>query len=82
VGIEIVSSGYWLILVQPSNVSQAMVYFFPGTKWCGYGNTATNYYHLGEFFNEDKCCRSHDHCDSIESGETKYGLTNTEKYAM
>nr|AAS98377.1 phaiodactylipin [Anuroctonus phaiodactylus] len=46
-----------------------------GTKWCGNNNIAANYSDLG-FLEADKCCRDHDHCDHIASGETKYGLEN------
>nr|Q6T178.1 RecName: Full=Phospholipase A2; Short=MtsPLA2; Contains: RecName: Full=Large subunit; Contains: RecName: Full=Small subunit; Flags: Precursor [Mesobuthus tamulus]AAR16429.1 phospholipase A2 precursor [Mesobuthus tamulus] len=53
-----------------------------GTKWCGSGNEAINYTDLGYFSNLDSCCRTHDHCDSIPAGETKYGLTNEGKYTM
>lgn len=49
---------------------------FPGTKWCGPGNTADGYDDLGSDPEVDKCCRAHDHCDNIASGEEKYGLKN------
>nr|API81341.1 venom toxin [Hemiscorpius lepturus] len=53
-----------------------------GTKWCGAGNKAANESDLGWFSKLDSCCRTHDHCDNIGSGETKYGLTNTGTYTM
>lgn len=31
----------------------------PGTKWCGPGNTAEDYDHLGAYSAEDMCCRAH-----------------------
>lgn len=51
---------------------------FPGTKWCGPGNTAEGYDDLGSEPEVDKCCRQHDHCDNIASGEEKYGLKNND----
>ncbi|KAG4078514.1 hypothetical protein HA402_009226 [Bradysia odoriphaga] len=49
-----------------------------GTKWCGPGNTASGYDDLGDLFLTDSCCRAHDHCDSLASGETKNNLTNND----
>lgn len=43
---------------------------------CGPGNTANDYDDLGNDEEVDKCCRDHDHCDNIASGEEKYGLKN------
>lgn len=51
---------------------------FPGTKWCGPGNTADGYDDLGSDPEVDKCCRQHDHCDNIASGEEKHGLKNND----
>jgi hypothetical protein len=51
-----------------------------GTKWCGPGATARNYNDLGEHLAEDLCCRAHDHCDHIKSGEAKFGLVNVNPY--
>lgn len=53
---------------------------FPGTKWCGPGNTADDYDDLGNDEPVDKCCRAHDHCDNIASGEEKYGLKNNDYF--
>lgn len=53
-----------------------------GTKWCGPGNTASNYNDLGEFSDVDGCCRDHDHCDNIPAGETKYNLTNNDHFTV
>ncbi|XP_076346189.1 phospholipase A2-like [Tachypleus tridentatus] len=50
---------------------------WPGTKWCGPGNTSEDFNDLGEKRETDICCRDHDTCDDfMKSGETKYGLTN------
>lgn len=40
------------------------------------GNTADDYNDLGSDPEVDKCCREHDHCDNIASGEEKNGLKN------
>ncbi|CAO1301661.1 unnamed protein product [Diamesa hyperborea] len=53
---------------------------FPGTKWCGPGNTAAGYEDLGSDEKVDKCCRDHDHCDNIASGEEKFGLKNDDYF--
>uniref|UniRef100_A0A1V1WBM1 Putative phospholipase n=1 Tax=Superstitionia donensis TaxID=311983 RepID=A0A1V1WBM1_9SCOR len=53
----------------------------PGTKWCGPGNKAANYSDLGSL-EADKCCRTHDHCDNIPKGKSKYGLTNDGEYTL
>ncbi|CAB3376689.1 Hypothetical predicted protein [Cloeon dipterum] len=50
----------------------------PGTKWCGRGNTARRFSHLGGFSGADKCCRVHDTACPfyIDAFEEKYGLLN------
>ncbi|CRL07447.1 CLUMA_CG020416, isoform A, partial [Clunio marinus] len=53
---------------------------FPGTKWCGPGNTADGYDDLGKDKEVDACCRQHDHCDNIASGEEKHGLKNDDYF--
>ena len=53
---------------------------FPGTKWCGPGNTADDYDDLGSDPEVDKCCRQHDHCDNIPAGEEKNGLKNNDYF--
>lgn len=49
---------------------------FPGTNWCGVGDAASDFEDVGRFTETDKCCRAHDHCDSIGAFGTKHGLTN------
>ncbi|XP_034946609.1 phospholipase A2-like [Chelonus insularis] len=50
---------------------------FPGTRWCGSGNDASDYDDLGMFYKSDQCCRSHDSCAlSIEAGKTLGRLIN------
>ncbi|KAF4519013.1 hypothetical protein B566_EDAN009776 [Ephemera danica] len=50
---------------------------YPGTKWCGAGNIATNKNDLGQLVREDSCCRDHDTCaDVIRPESSKYGLRN------
>ncbi|KAA0203201.1 hypothetical protein HAZT_HAZT010922, partial [Hyalella azteca] len=58
--------------------SLAAVFMIPNTQWCGVGNTAQNFAHLGGHMGADHCCREHDHvCPyTITSFQTKYGLTN------
>uniref|UniRef100_K4I293 phospholipase A2 n=1 Tax=Abronia graminea TaxID=278977 RepID=K4I293_ABRGR len=49
----------------------------PGTLWCGAGNIASNFSHLGTFKGPDMCCRDHDHCDIQISGlKYNYGVFN------
>uniref|UniRef100_A0A1V1WBH5 Putative phospholipase n=1 Tax=Superstitionia donensis TaxID=311983 RepID=A0A1V1WBH5_9SCOR len=51
------------------------------TKWCGPGNDAANETDFG-LLEADKCCYAHDHCDSISSSESKYGLKNDEHITL
>lgn len=57
------------------------VAIYPGTKWCGAGDIATNDDDLGHEKEADACCRTHDKCpDAIPAGESKYNLTNSASY--
>ncbi|KAH0534258.1 phospholipase A(2)-like [Cotesia glomerata] len=50
---------------------------FPGTRWCGDGNKASNYGELGLFKHTDACCRQHDNCPlGIGSGKSLGPLLN------
>uniref|UniRef100_H3A0T4 phospholipase A2 n=2 Tax=Latimeria chalumnae TaxID=7897 RepID=H3A0T4_LATCH len=50
---------------------------YPGTLWCGVGNNADDYEHLGKFKDTDSCCREHDHCPHVIHPFTyKYGYRN------
>ncbi|XP_050075211.1 phospholipase A2 hemilipin isoform X1 [Anopheles maculipalpis] len=52
-------------------------FIYPGTKWCGPGNIATNYSDVGRYAAEDQCCREHDLCPNILlPGECRRGLCN------
>ncbi|KAI1890175.1 hypothetical protein AGOR_G00170980 [Albula goreensis] len=70
--------------VDPGSVETGQVlhrtkrgFTYPGTLWCGAGNIADSYDHLGEFAETDKCCRVHDHCPYvIHPFSTKFGYTN------
>jgi len=56
----------------------------PGTNWCGKGWRADGFYKFGAYAGADRCCRQHDlGChESIEPGQTKYGLTNVRFHAV
>ncbi|XP_067911585.1 group 3 secretory phospholipase A2 [Heterodontus francisci] len=50
---------------------------FPGTIWCGMGDSAENFADLGIFDRTDLCCREHDHCEhKISAFEYNYGMRN------
>ncbi|XP_052802821.1 uncharacterized protein LOC128233010 isoform X1 [Mya arenaria] len=50
---------------------------YPGTKWCGFQNVASNMQDLGVHNQTDACCRTHDHCPFyIDRFETKYHYYN------
>ncbi|XP_058790375.1 uncharacterized protein LOC131663773 isoform X2 [Phymastichus coffea] len=50
---------------------------YPGTKWCGPGNTAKSYDDLGIHAAEDSCCREHDHCPvTINPQQCIHGICN------
>ncbi|XP_057658656.1 uncharacterized protein LOC130895415 [Diorhabda carinulata] len=44
------------------DVMYGIGFTYPKTLWCGPGNTANNYWELGENPQVDACCRMHDHC--------------------
>ncbi|XP_071947238.1 uncharacterized protein [Antedon mediterranea] len=55
----------------------AYLFIVPGTKWCGISNKADHYEDLGEYPDEDVCCRDHDYCKiSIHSFDYGYGYYN------
>ncbi|KFB43492.1 AGAP004731-PA-like protein [Anopheles sinensis] len=52
-------------------------FIYPGTKWCGPGNIASNFSDVGRYEAEDQCCREHDLCPNILlPGECRRGLCN------
>ncbi|OQR78348.1 hypothetical protein BIW11_06466 [Tropilaelaps mercedesae] len=54
---------------------------YPGTKWCGPGHIAKNYFDLGSSVKLDKCCRAHDYCPiKIKALSWGYGETNWSLY--
>ncbi|PSN46511.1 hypothetical protein C0J52_09037 [Blattella germanica] len=56
-------------------------FIYPGTKWCGPGNVALDYNDLGEYREEDRCCREHDHCpDQLAPGQCLYGICNNSPF--
>ncbi|ERL84771.1 hypothetical protein D910_02196 [Dendroctonus ponderosae] len=53
----------------------------PGTKWCGTGDIAQNYYDLGSEPTVDVCCRTHDLCPvKVRARSQKYNLSNNSIY--
>ncbi|CAH1179902.1 unnamed protein product [Phaedon cochleariae] len=53
----------------------------PGTRWCGTGDIARNYFDLGAEPKVDSCCRLHDLCPvKIRAYSEKYNLTNNSLY--
>ncbi|XP_023026280.1 phospholipase A2B [Leptinotarsa decemlineata] len=53
----------------------------PGTKWCGAGDIAKNYFDLGAEPAVDTCCRAHDLCPvKILPYMERYNLTNNSIY--
>ncbi|KAJ1186258.1 hypothetical protein NDU88_003041 [Pleurodeles waltl] len=50
---------------------------YPGTLWCGAGNSAKDNQQLGELKETDACCREHDHCQHvIHPFTSNYGYRN------
>ena len=59
------------------------VLIFPGTKWCGKGNTAKHHDDLGENNETDICCRDHDQCPyTVEGFSSKFHLFNYRFYTV
>ncbi|KAJ1530810.1 hypothetical protein ONE63_005658 [Megalurothrips usitatus] len=53
----------------------------PGTKWCGTGDIASNYFDLGTERDIDRCCRTHDLCPvKVRAFQSRYGLSNMSFY--
>lgn len=53
----------------------------PGTKWCGTGDIANDYFDLGAEPNVDRCCRAHDLCPvKVRAYSQRYNLTNNSLY--
>lgn len=53
-------------------------FIYPGTKWCGPGNIASNFSDVGRYAEEDQCCREHDLCPNVLlPGECRRGLCNS-----
>lgn len=56
-------------------------FIYPGTKWCGPGNIASNYDELGVHSAEDNCCREHDGCpNALSKGQCRQGVCNNSPY--
>lgn len=52
-----------------------------GTKWCGTGDIAKNYFDLGTDWVMDKCCRKHDLCPvKVKANGFRYSLSNKSLY--
>jgi len=54
---------------------------YEGTKWCGFGQTAKNYFDIGANKNLDRCCRAHDFCPYAQQKFTKTNPTPITKMA-
>ncbi|EEC11987.1 group III secreted phospholipase A2, putative, partial [Ixodes scapularis] len=53
------------------------LFLYPGTNWCGSGNSARKFTELGVNARADRCCRDHDHCPfTIEAFKKKFHLFN------
>lgn len=62
-------------------VSKVMNLMVLGTKWCGMGDSAKNYFDLGKRRDVDVCCRAHDHCPiRLKALRMGYGLINLSLY--
>lgn len=55
---------------------------WPGTKWCGSGDAASNFHDLGNEYEMDMCCRTHDHCPKkVRAYRDRYNITNNSLYS-
>lgn len=55
---------------------------WPGTKWCGSGDAAEDFHDLGNEYEMDMCCRTHDHCPKkIRAYKERYNVTNNSLYS-
>ena len=63
-----------------SRETRALSFSYPGTNWCGSGNTGTN---LEMSARADQCCQYHDNClYHIGAMESAYGLFNWRLYTV
>ncbi|XP_014262312.1 uncharacterized protein LOC106674217 [Cimex lectularius] len=64
--------------VSQNRNQQSLQLILPGTKWCGTGDIAANYFDLGTQSEIDKCCRLHDICPvKVHGYSFRYGVNNT-----
>lgn len=55
---------------------------WPGTKWCGSGDAAGTFHELGQEYEMDMCCRTHDHCPKkVRAYKSRYNITNNSLYS-
>ncbi|XP_064460220.1 uncharacterized protein LOC135370408 [Ornithodoros turicata] len=53
------------------------LFMYPGTNWCGTGNSARKFNELGTNSMADRCCRDHDHCPyTVEAFAKKFHMFN------
>ncbi|KAJ8975352.1 hypothetical protein NQ317_000280 [Molorchus minor] len=72
------SEGRGILANNPFSLLSGII---PGTKWCGTGDIASNYFDLGSEPKVDACCRAHDLCPvKIRAYSQKYNLTNNSLY--
>lgn len=58
-----------------------IAFLIAGTKWCGTGDIAKDYFDLGAEVSVDMCCRAHDLCPvKIRAYSNRYNLTNNSLY--
>ncbi|XP_072043806.1 uncharacterized protein [Amphiura filiformis] len=56
---------------------------YPGTVWCGLGDTASSFDDMGVHADTDACCREHDFCPNhIERFQSKFGYFNFRPYSV